>query len=106
VLLDRAVSSGTQTITFNIPTGTAFPNTFNGRFRLYPTSMSVLAQPTGLATNGEVEDYQWNFGPTAVTLNSMAARAAIGDLAMLPILIVLGAAAILVIAWAKRHRIA
>jgi hypothetical protein len=106
VLLDYAITSGTRTITFDIPAGTTFPNTFNGRFRLYPTSMGILAQPTGLATNGEVEDYQWNFGPTAVTLNSLAARAEAGDLPLLLMFVLMGAGAVLLIAWAKRHRIA
>jgi hypothetical protein len=108
ILIDRAVVSGTQTITFNVPAG-AFPttsNTFNFRFRLYPSSTGGLAQPTGLTTNGEAEDYQWSFGPTAVTLNSMSARAEAGDLVFLPIFIILGVAALLVIVWAKRHRLA
>ncbi len=105
-LIDRTVSNGTQTITFNIPTGTTFPNTFNGRFRLYPSSMGVLAQPTGLTTNGEVEDYQWNFGPTAVTLSNLTARTEAAIPPTLPIFIVMGVGAMLLLAWAKRQRIA
>ena len=30
--------------------------------------------PTGASTVGEVEDYAWGFGPTAVTLESLQAR--------------------------------
>jgi uncharacterized repeat protein (TIGR01451 family) len=60
----------------------------------------------GFATNGEVEDYRWNFGPTAVTLNSLAARAEAGDLPLLLMFVLMGAGAVLLIAWAKRHRIA
>jgi hypothetical protein len=106
ILLDQAVSNGTQTITFAIPTGTTFPNSFNGRFRLYSTSTSGLAQPTGLVNNGEVEDYQWNFGPTAVTLNSIAARAEPGMPLTLLIFLVMGIGATLLIVWARRHRLA
>jgi hypothetical protein len=97
---------GSRTITFAVPSGVTFSNTFNARFRLYRSSTSGLAQPTGLATNGEVEDYQWNFGPTAVTLNSMTARAEASDLLTLPIFIVMGVGAVLLIVWAKRHRVA
>jgi hypothetical protein len=106
VLRDRAVSNGTQPITFDIPVGTTIQNTFNGRFRLYPSSMGVLAQPTGLTTNGEVEDYQWSFGPTAVTLNSMTARVEASDPIALPIYLLMGVGAVLLIAWARRHRVA
>jgi hypothetical protein len=108
ILLDQPVTNSTQTLTFKVPAD-AFPNnsnTFNFRFRLYPSSTSGLAQPTGLATNGEVEDYQWSFGPTAVTLGSMAARAEAGDPLTLPIFILMGVGALLLIAWAKRHRVA
>jgi uncharacterized repeat protein (TIGR01451 family) len=60
----------------------------------------------GFATNGEVEDYRWNFGPTAVTLNSLAARAEAGALPLLLMFVLMGAGAVLLITWAKRHRIA
>lgn len=76
ILLDRAVSNGSQTITFDIPGSVALNTSYNARFRLYGSSTSGWAQPTGLATDGEVEDYQWNFAPTAVTLASFTATAA------------------------------
>jgi hypothetical protein len=60
----------------------------------------------GFATNGEVEDYRWNFGPTAVRLSSMAARAEAGDLPILFMFALMGVSAALLIAWAKRHRVA
>jgi hypothetical protein len=74
VLVDRSVVNGPNAVTFNVPTGT-FPGTgpnliFNTRFRIYPSSTGAAAQTTGLVNNGEVEDYQWTFGPTAVSLQS------------------------------------
>lgn len=68
ILLDAAVTNGTQTVTFDIPGSATFPNTYNVRFRLYESSTGGAALPYGLAINGEVEDYQWAFGPTAVSL--------------------------------------
>ena len=47
--------------------------TLNVRFRLYDGTPSVISAK-GLAIGGEVEDYQWTFNPTAVTLTSLAAR--------------------------------
>jgi hypothetical protein len=76
ILLDHSVGAGTQTVTFSIPTGTAFNRSFNARFRLYPASTGGAALPTGYASGGEVEDYQWTFGPTAVTLTNLQARTA------------------------------
>lgn len=80
ILLDYAVTNNggnPQTITFDVPDGTfgGGSNTFNARFRLYGSSTNSLAQSTGLASDGEVEDYQWNFTPTAVTLTSFTAGA-------------------------------
>jgi hypothetical protein len=60
----------------------------------------------GLAANGEVEDYRWTFGPTAVTLNSLTAYAATGDLPVLLVFGLMGLGSLLIIAWAKRHRVA
>ncbi|GAP64125.1 hypothetical protein ARMA_2548 [Ardenticatena maritima] len=70
ILTDQSVVNGTQTITFDIPSGTNIGATFNARFRLYERSTNGLARPTGLVTNGEVEDYQWQFAPTAITLTA------------------------------------
>lgn len=75
VLLDQSVTSGTQSLTFDVPDNTigGSNKTFNTRFRLYPSSTSGLAQPTGLVSGGEVEDYQWTFSPTAVDLSEFSA---------------------------------
>jgi hypothetical protein len=76
ILLDRPVSDGARTITFDIPgSATINNNSFFARFRLYSASTSGRALPTGLVNNGEVEDYQWSFGSTAVDLASFVATA-------------------------------
>jgi hypothetical protein len=63
---------------FDIPSGVTFPNSFYARFRVCGGVGSTGARdcdsPTGAASTGEVEDYYWNFGPNAVTLNSLQAQ--------------------------------
>jgi uncharacterized repeat protein (TIGR01451 family) len=67
------VVSGTNSLTVNIP-GTSAPGTsLNARFRLYDKDEMVSISPNGLTQNGEIEDYQWPFGPTAVTLSAFTA---------------------------------
>lgn len=72
IFLDQVVTNGLNVLTFDVPAGTftgSGPNLiFNTRFRLYAASTGGFAQPTGLVVNGEVEDYQWTFGPTAISL--------------------------------------
>ncbi|CAG0932303.1 Serine-aspartate repeat-containing protein D [Thermoflexales bacterium] len=97
------VAPGAQTITINIPG--AMPARLNSRFRLYSGS-PLTADARGLAINGEVEDYQWLFAPTAVTLNDLAARTESTPPVTLPIFIVMIVSAVLLITWAKRHRVA
>jgi hypothetical protein len=65
-----------QTLRFNIPAGAVVANgTFLARFRIYPASQGGAASPTTVDVfNGEVEDYRWSFGPTAVTLTEFTAR--------------------------------
>jgi hypothetical protein len=77
VFADRTVTNGTQTLTFAIPAGAPVGNgastPLNARFRLCDTATTCNAL-TGEVYNGEVEDYQWGFGPTAVTINSLQAQ--------------------------------
>ena len=48
---------------------------YYARFRLYDAPQTVQpATPTGLALNGEVEDYRWDFRPLAVTLAAFDAQ--------------------------------
>jgi hypothetical protein len=68
------LSNGVQTITFNIPLSAPINNgSFYSRFRLFTFDPGGLASPVGDLIGGEVEDYQWAFGPTAVTLASLQA---------------------------------
>ena len=85
-------ADGTRTITFPIPDGVAVGSAmFNARFRVYPAAQTALAlaaatpagsagapSPSGGAAGGEVEDYQWAFGPNAVMLRDFSAAGAAG----------------------------
>lgn len=84
VIANVQVVTGANNLTFNVPAGTfnglGGSRIFNMRFRLTPRDAGNVctlasayaggggASPTGLATGGEVEDYQWTFEPTAVSL--------------------------------------
>jgi hypothetical protein len=74
------VSPGTQILNVPIPacTTTCFTDDANHtlytRFRLYRgSSPPPVISPTGMVTNGEVEDYQWANAPTAVTMAEFSA---------------------------------
>jgi hypothetical protein len=83
IFSDRLVGDGLQTVTFTIPNGVSFGGVFNARFRLYAASTGGTAAPYGMADSGEVEDYQWTFGPTAVKLTSLSARTSSNSIALL-----------------------
>ncbi len=74
IVTDQAISGSNQPVSFAIPVST-LSGTYNSRFRLYPSSTADTSVPQGLASNGEVEDYQWSFAPTAVELGSFTATA-------------------------------
>lgn len=65
------LSPGTHRVYFDVPAGT-----FDGVTASNPIYLRARLSTTGglsavgLANNGEVEDYQFNFGPTAVSLQS------------------------------------
>jgi hypothetical protein len=68
-------AAGTQTIDFDIPAGTfdgSNSETIYARFRVFTSRPS---SPDAAAFDGEVEEYAWNFGPTAITLQSINATA-------------------------------
>ena len=67
------LSTGVNTVPISIPAGYTSGTTINARFRLYDGTPSLVS-PVGEAVGGEVEDYQWGFAPTAITLTDMAAR--------------------------------
>jgi len=83
------VANGSNDLSISIPSDA---NTSGGhvfmRFRLYDKTTLTGVSPTGLARNGEVEDYRHRFYPTAITLSSITARSA-------PAAIAIGAAALL-----------
>ena len=63
------LAAGTYQVYFDIPTGT-FVSQNNPIFTRVRLSSTGGLGVTGLADNGEVEDYKLDFGPTAVTLSS------------------------------------
>jgi hypothetical protein len=94
ILLDFPVNSGPQLIQFDIPAGTFSGSgsnvIFYARFRLYQSSTNGLAQPTGLVVNGEVEDYQWSFTPTVISLRLLTVNASSGGFVGLLVLVIGG----------------
>jgi hypothetical protein len=95
-----SLAEGQQTLNLTIPlTGGCCQNRpLNARFRLYQGSPAVLS-PGGMVVDGEVEDYQLNFGVTAVDLVSLTARAsAPGQMgAWLAVLLLFGSGSLLVL---------
>lgn len=64
---------------FDIPSSPAcFGSTCYARFRICGGTGGTVASdcdsPNGPSISGEVEDYAWNFGPLAVTLNNLEAK--------------------------------
>ncbi len=100
-----AGSTVTQSFSIPVPVGS---QTFNARFRVYPSEQTALAaarpdappSPVGGASGGEVEDYSWSFGPNAVGLVGFGATATGPSLAGLAVL----ALAALAAAGARRRR--
>jgi hypothetical protein len=76
VLTAYPVSNGTQTIAFDIPAGATLDVEYYARYRLFASNSWLATSPTGMATNGEVEDYIHDLGPTAVSLVSLTATPA------------------------------
>jgi hypothetical protein len=106
------VHPGTNDILFDLPTDFGNLVTFS-RFRLFTLSEggchssapSDISSPTivsvpkyfGFANNGEVEDYSWAFGPTAITLQSFEGVATNSSLGAL--MVILLGAAVLGLVW-------
>ena len=93
ILDNVAVNTGTSIQTFTVPV--PVNGTYYARFRLYPVDGNNLCTtartPTGEAPGGEVEDYQWGFVPTAVTLSGISASSAASPAALpLGIVTILG----------------
>ena len=71
--LTMPLAPGAQRVYFDIPAG-AFDNATNPMFLRVRLSTDGGLGITGLAVNGEVEDYRLVFGPTAVSLQSVSAQ--------------------------------
>ncbi len=91
------LTPGTHTLTFNLPPDAATYNVYS-RFRLLADadndgdcSDQAAPQLTGLAINGEVEDYVFSFDPTAVSLQSFSASPfKAGSVVVIPALLGVG----------------
>ncbi len=70
-----SVAGGVNALSLTVPNDGSYTagSDLNVRFRLYDAAAGAPTAPiaSGLAINGEVEDYHWSFGPTAVTLQSV-----------------------------------
>lgn len=85
VINNLPVVAGAQTVEFDIPSGAlsgagCWSCAFYARFRLYPRdadgTCTTIKSHIYHAYGGEVEDYLWVFGPTAVTLSNLEAQPA------------------------------
>jgi len=92
------VVTGDNSLEITIPPTYITGAPVNARFRLYPTG--GMPEPTGGVSDGEVEDYAWQFTPSAITLAVLTAgpSAPWGGLALLGVL-VLG-----FVVWRRRRR--
>ncbi len=102
------LATGPHIVTCDVPAGTfgGGNRTIFARFRL--SSAGGLAA-TGVAADGEVEDYVFAFGPTAVSLSGFTAQAAPGEdarwIALYGVVGVLGALALMAgVLRARRRR--
>ena len=80
ILLDEEVAGSKPGVSFDIPAGTPLNTVYFARFRLFSARQANAASPEGFASNGEVEDYQWNFTSAAVDLTSFTATPAAGGM--------------------------
>jgi protocatechuate 3,4-dioxygenase beta subunit len=72
VILGENLAAGTHLLDLDIPGSYSTGSMVNVRFRLYDGEPAAIL-PAGLVYNGEVEDYQWYFSPTAVHLQTFIA---------------------------------
>ena len=105
----QPLAVGSYTFYFNIPPGT-FPGSgedivVSGRFRVTSPvggvcTGSAAYSATGLADDGEVEDYVWSFSPNAITLRGLLARSGSWGIVALGCVLVVG----LVFVWRRKAR--
>ena len=73
-MISVLANSGTQTVTMLFDGVITTSDQLYGRFRL-STDETAVSSPTGLAPNGEVEDYVFRIEPTAISLTQSSAAA-------------------------------
>jgi hypothetical protein len=71
--VSQTVSNGENDLSFTVDNAYTTYQDVYARFRLYDGQPST-PQYSGEVTNGEVEDYKWEFEPTAVTVSSLTIR--------------------------------
>ncbi len=77
VFTGLVVGNGTSVQHITVPTNAFWNTTVYARFRLCGGTAGAgndCNTPLGASASGEVEDYAWGFGPTAVTLESLQAQ--------------------------------
>lgn len=104
--INTAVTEGINDINLTIPGSAPGLANLEARCRLYDSATEpfapLVATPTGAGTGGEVEDYNWSFSPTAITLQEIeVVGAAAAPVAFLLAVILLGGGS----AWMLRRRI-
>lgn len=94
------IVAGTQTI--NLTVGAAFDSggDLYARCRLFSAALAPegMELPTGEVVDGEVEDYLWQFSPTAVGLQ----RASVNGLQTNVVVMLVGLVALLTFIWYRR----
>lgn len=93
------VATGANPMAITIPPDYTTGATVNARFRLHPSN-GFQPTSTGGAADGEVEDYAWQFSPTAVTLTAFAA----GSGALWGSLALLSVCGMGIVAWRRKQR--
>lgn len=74
-----SLAAGSNALTVSVPSTP--PGTYiYTRFRLYDSATMTFISASGLARGGEVEDYRWPIGPTAVKLLSFTAAPQLGHI--------------------------
>ena len=114
VVQNLVVISGATPVSFNLPLNAANSATFNLRARLTPRDAGngcaaaeayaggSGASATGLATGGEIEDYQIQFGPTTISLQQLTVAQSVGVAAAVMALLLLAGFTVGLILYRRR----